>query len=195
MSAGPPSGPRRALRRLPQVLALAVIWVGLWGVASVKIVLGGLLVGLAVTWLFPMPILAALPVRPWPLLRLAGFLLVDLVRSGFSVAWVTLAQGPRARAGIVAVPMLTRSGRVATMIAGALSLAPGSFVLQLDRRRGVWYVYALGLHPVDGPRRVREQVLTLQRRVIAAFGPPDEVARSRADEPAGALSERTEERP
>lgn len=180
-------------RRLPQVLGLTLVWVALWGVPSPKIVLGGLLVAATVTLLFPIPVLDRLPVRPWPLLRLIGFLLVDLVRSGFAVGWETLRHGPRARAGIVAVPMLTRSGRVATMVAGALSLAPGSFVLQLDRRRGVWYVYALGITTATDVDRVREQVRTLQRRVIAAFGHPDEVARSRADVPAAPLSEQTED--
>jgi multicomponent Na+:H+ antiporter subunit E len=83
--------------------------------------------------------------------------------------------------------MLTRSGRVATMIAGALALAPGSFVLQLDQRRGVWYVYALGLAGPDDARRAREQVLVLQERVIAAFGHADDLALCRAartEEPA-----------
>ncbi len=181
------------VRRLPQVLGLTLVWVALWGVLSPKIVLGGLVVAVAVTLMFPMPLLDRLPVRPWPLLRLLGFLLVDLVRSGFSVGWETVRNGPRARAGIVAVPMLTRSGRVATMIAGTLALAPGSFVLQIDRRRRVWYVYALGVTSAADVERVREQVLTLQRRVIAAFGHPDEVARSRPDVPAHPLSERTEE--
>ncbi len=168
------------VRRLPQVLGLTMVWVALWGVVSVKIVVGGLLVALVVTWAFPMPLLDRLPFRPWPALRLVGFVLVDLVLSGFAVGWEILRYGPRARSGIVAVPMLTRSGRVATMIAGALALAPGSFVLQLDQRRGVWYVYALGLAGPEDARRVREQVLLLQQRVIAAFGHPDELALSRA---------------
>ena len=171
---------RTALRRLPQVLGLTLVWVALWGVVSVKIVVGGLLVALVVTLLFPMPLLDRLPFRPWPVLRLVGFLVVDLVRSGFAVSWETVRYGPRARSGVVAVPMLTRSGRVATMIAGALALAPGSFVLQLDRRRGVWYVYALGMAGPQDAQQVRRQVLTLQERVIEAFGHPDELALCRA---------------
>ncbi len=168
------------VRRLPQVLGLTMVWVALWGVLSVKIVVGGLLVALFVTWAFPMPLLERLPFRPWPVLRLAGFLLVDLVLSGFAVGWEILRHGPRARSGIVAVPMLTRSGRVAAVVAGGVALTPGSVVMQLDRRRGVWYVYALGLAGPDDARRVRAQVLRLQQRVIAAFGHPDELARCRA---------------
>jgi multicomponent Na+:H+ antiporter subunit E len=168
------------LRRLPTVFGLTLVWVALWGVLSVKIVVGGLLVALAVTLLFPAPVLERVPFRPWPVLRLVGFLLVDLLMSGFAVGWEILRYGPRARSGIVAVPMLTRSGRVAAVVAGAVALTPGSFVLQLDQRRGVWYVYTLGLAgPQDAPR-VRRQVLALQERVIAAFGHPDELTRSRA---------------
>ncbi|TCK25498.1 Na+/H+ antiporter subunit E [Pseudonocardia endophytica] len=166
--------------RVPQVLGLTLVWVALWGVVSVKIVLGGLVVALAVTLLFPTPVLERLPFRPLAVLRLVGFLLVDLVLSGFAVGWEILRYGPRARSGIVAVPMLTRSGRVATMIAGALALAPGSFVLQLDQRRGVWYVYALGLAGPEDARKVRAQVLLLQQRVIDAFGHDDEIALCRA---------------
>lgn len=179
------------VRRLPPVAGLTLVWVALWGVLSPKIVLGGVLVAVAIVVLFPLPLLDRLPVRPWPVLRLVGFLLVDLVLSGIVVAGQTLRHGPRARSGIIAVPMLTRSGRVATMIAGGLALTPRSFVLQIDRRRGVWYVYALGVTSSAEVEQVREQVLTLQRRVIAAFGHPDEVARSRAYAPAHPLSEHT----
>lgn len=163
-------------RRLPQVVWLTVVWVLLWGTVSVKIILGGLLVAVAVTLLFPMPMSGArLPLRPVRLLRLAGFLIVDLVVSGVQVSWETLRYGPRARAGIIAVPLLAGSDRVITMVAGALSLAPGSFVLQIDRRGRTWYVYALGLRGPADVERVRRQVLTLQRRVIAALGTPDEL--------------------
>jgi multicomponent Na+:H+ antiporter subunit E len=168
------------LRRWPQVLWLTVVHVLLWGTVSVKIVVGGLLVAVVVTALFPLPLLPRLPVRPWRLLRLLGFLVMDLVVSGAQVAWETLRYGPRARAGIVAVPLLTRSDRVITLIAGALSLAPGSFVLQIDRRgfdagEARWYVYALGLRGPDDADRVRRQVLSLQRKVIGAFGSPGEL--------------------
>lgn len=164
-------------RRLPAVLGLTVVWIGLWGELTPTIVVGGLLVAAAVTVLFPVPLLEPLPFRPWQVLRLLGYVLLDLVRGAAGVGWQVLRHGPRARAGIVAVPMLTRSGRVASMIAGALALAPGSFVLQLDQRRGVWYVYALGLTSAADAHRVRAQVDTMQRRVIAAFGNTEDLRR------------------
>ncbi|MHA6793219.1 Na+/H+ antiporter subunit E [Pseudonocardia bannensis] len=171
-----PTTPAPAANRWPQVIWLTVVWVLLWGTISVKIVLGGLLVAVIVTLLFPMPSTGPrLPFRPLPLLSLIGFLTYDLAVSGVQVSWETLRYGPRARAGIIAVPMLAGSDRVITMTAGALSLAPGSYVLQIDRRRGVWYVYALGLRGTGDVARVRRMVLYLQRRVIVAFGTAEEL--------------------
>jgi multicomponent Na+:H+ antiporter subunit E len=163
--------------RIPQVLWLTLVWVLLWGTVTGRTIAGGLLVATVVTVLFPLPPMASrLPLRPWRILRLAGFVAVDLLRSAVQVTWETLRHGPRARAGIIAVPLLAGSARVVAMVAAAISLSPGSFVLQLDRAGALWYVYVLGLAGPDDAERARRQVLELQRRVIAAFGTTDELA-------------------
>jgi multicomponent Na+:H+ antiporter subunit E len=154
----------------PQVWWLTVVWVLLWGRVTPTIVVGGVLVALAVTVLFPLPLLDRLPLRPWPLLRLGAFLVADLFRSGWHVAVETLRYGPRSRAGIIAVPLLTRSERLTTVIAGSVALTPGSFVLQIDRPGRVLYVYALGLRSPADAERTRSQVRRLQERVVAAMG-------------------------
>jgi multicomponent Na+:H+ antiporter subunit E len=158
------------MRRWPQVLWLTVVWVLLWGTVSVKIVVGGVLVAVAVTALFPMPVLPRLPFRPWALLRLGAYLLWDLVRSGAQVSWETLRYGRRARAGIVAVPLAAMDERVTTILAAAVALTPGTFVLQIDRAGGRLYVYALGLRAAPDAERVRRQLNVLQERVVRAVG-------------------------
>lgn len=162
------------------MLWLTVVWVLLWGTVSVKIVLGGLLVAVLVTALFPLPLLPRLPLRPWRLVRLLGFVLMDLFISGVQVSWEALWYGPRSRAGIVAVPLLSRSNWAITLTAGAVALTPGSFVLQIDRRgfdagEARLYVYALGLRDPEDAERVRTMVLRLQHKVIGAFGTPEEL--------------------
>ncbi len=155
---------------------LTLVWVLLWGSVSPATVLGGVLVAVLVTAVFPQPLVAGhLPVRPLQLLLLAGYLTGDLVVSGLNVSWETLRRGRRVTAGIVAVPLVTGSGRIATAVANAVSLAPGAFVLQIDRRRGVCYVYALGMRGPADAERVRRQALGLQRRVISALGTQDEL--------------------
>jgi multicomponent Na+:H+ antiporter subunit E len=158
------------VKRWPQVLWLTLVWVLLWGYVTPTIVVGGLVVGGVVTWLFPLPVLSRLPFRPWPLLRLVAFLVWDLFRSGWAVAVETLRYGRRSRAGIVAVPLLTDAERVVTLIAGAAALTPGSFVLQIDRAGCLLYVYALGLRSAADAEQVRTQMRRLQERVVAAVG-------------------------
>lgn len=163
--------------RLPQLIWLTAVWVLLWGTVDAKTLLGGALVATLVTVAFPLPLVGErLRVRPMRLLWLAGYLAADLVVSGVKIGWETLRHGPRATAGIVAVPLLTDSDWVATAVSNAVSLAPGTFVLQLDHQREVCYVYNLGMRGPADALRVRRQVLGMQRRVIAALGTPDEIA-------------------
>ncbi|MGH3973604.1 MAG: Na+/H+ antiporter subunit E [Pseudonocardiaceae bacterium] len=167
----------RIRTRLPQLVWLTVVWVLLWGTFSVKSMVGGVLVAVLVIVVLPLPLVGErLPVRPVRLLRLVGYLAYDLVVSSIKVSWETLRYGPRTTAGIVAVPLQTGSALVAAAVADAVSLAPGTFVLQIERRRGICYVYALGIRSPDDAKRVRQEVLALQRRVIHALGSRAEIA-------------------
>ena len=96
--------------------------------------------------------------------------------SGVEVSWQMLRHGPRARGAIVAVPLLSSSDRVVTVMANALSLSPGTMALQIDHDHGVWYVYALGPRDHAGVERARRRTLDMQRRVLAALGTPAETA-------------------
>lgn len=167
----------RIRARLPQLVWLTAVWVLLWGTFSVKSLVGGLVVGVLVITAFPLPLISQrLPIRPVRLLRLVGYLAYDLVVSSVKVSWETVRYGPRTTAGIVAVPLHTRSALVAAAVADAVSLAPGTFVLQIERRRGMCYVYALGVRRREDAERIRREVLALQRRVINAVGSPAEIA-------------------
>ena len=167
-------------RRIPQVLALALVWVLLWGSVTPMAVVGGLLIATLVTSLFPLPLLPErLPFRPLKVLRLVTYLAVDLVVSGVRVSIVTLVHGPRAASGIIGLPLCTSSDRTTTTVVAACALTPGSFALQIDRRRGRWYVYALGLHREGAVDRVRRDMMNLQMRVIDAIGSEDDVRRCR----------------
>lgn len=173
-------------RRIPQVLALAVVWVLLWGSLTPTAIIGGLLIGLVVTMLFPLPLLPdRLPFRPLKSLRLLVYLAIDLTVSGVRVSMVTLVRGPRARAGILGLPLYTDSDRAVTTIVAGCALTPGSYVLQIDRRRRRWYVYVLGLHREGSVERVRGQLMNLQMRVIDALGSDEEVRRCRQAVAAG----------
>ncbi len=163
--------------RLLEVGWLTVVWVLLWGTFSPLSVAGGVVVGTAVIAAFRFPPAAAhLPFRPLRLLGLAGYLAYDMVVSGAGVSWQTLRYGPAARGAVFAVPLLTASDRVVTVVANALSLSPGAMALQIDREHGRWFVYALGPRDRAGVERARRRTMEMQRRVIAALGTPGELA-------------------
>jgi multicomponent Na+:H+ antiporter subunit E len=171
----------RGLRaRLSRVAWLTLVWVLLWGTFSLQSVLGGVVVAVLVMALFPMPRLPdRLVVRPLRLLGLAAFLLYDLAASSVDVAWQIMRYGSDARGVIVAVPLLTSSGRVITIMANGLSLSPGAMALQIDQANRVWYVYALGPRDRAGAERARMRTMDMQRRVLATFGTAEELAEAR----------------
>jgi multicomponent Na+:H+ antiporter subunit E len=171
-------GPARRLRaRAPDLVWLTVVWVLLWGSVRPLTLVGGVVVAVAVTAVFRLPPAPdRLPVRPLRLLGLACYLLYDLVVSSVEVSWQTVRYGPRSRGAIVAVPLLTSSDWVVTVVANAFTLSPGTTVLQIDQRKGIWYVYALGPRDRAGVERARRQAMDMQRRVLAALGTREELA-------------------
>ena len=176
--------PRWSAQVRPRVLEicwLTLVWVLLWGTFTPLSIVGGVVVALAVIGAFRFPPAAPhLPVRPLRLLGLGGYLVYDMVVSGAGVSWQTLRYGRAARGAVFAVPLLSRSDRVVTVIANALSLSPGAMALQIDHQHGLWFVYALGPRDEAGVERTRRRTMDMQRRVIAALGTPEELALAQA---------------
>jgi multicomponent Na+:H+ antiporter subunit E len=169
-------GRRWLLRRLPLVAWLTLVWVMLWGTFDLGTLFFGLVVALLVSTVFPLPTINTnIVVRPLRLLQLVAYLAWDLVSSTLRVSWQAVRHGPKAKSGIVAVTLRTDSDHITAMVANAVSLAPGKFVLQIDRVNRICYVYALGMGP-DDVESVRCEVLALERRVVHAVGSANEVA-------------------
>lgn len=166
--------------RAPGVIVLTVVWVLLWGSFSTLSVVGGVAVAVALQAVIRMPVIPErLPLRPLRVAALVGFLARDVVVSSVGVAWQTLRYGPRACGTVVGVPLLTPSARVVTVLADAISLTPGSMVLQIDQGSGVMYVYALGPRDRAAAERIRRQAMDVQCRVLAALGTAEQVALAR----------------
>ncbi|GAA5135038.1 Na+/H+ antiporter subunit E [Pseudonocardia adelaidensis] len=166
--------------RLPSALWLALVWVLLWGTFTPASIVGGVLVAVLVIALFRLPPATdRLPVRPLRLAGLVLFLLWDLVVSGAEVGWQVLRYGPRARGAIMAIPLISSSDLVVTVMATALTLSPGTMALQIDHDHDVWYVYSLGPRDGAGVERARRRALDMQRRVLAALGTPQELSIAR----------------
>jgi multicomponent Na+:H+ antiporter subunit E len=168
----------RAARRRNQAVAMIVlvtVWVLLWGTLSWANVLGGLVVGLVVLTVFPLPpVTFAGRVHPVPLLRFALRFLRDLVVASVQIAALALRFGHPPLGAIIAVRLRVRSDLNLTLTAEALSLVPGSLIVEVDRDAGILYVHVLGVRDRAEVERFRDGVLELEARLIAAIGSAEE---------------------
>lgn len=179
------AGVARFGRRAPAALWLFVVWLMLWGSIAPSVVLFGVLVSVGVVLLFRLPAISApLRLRPVRLLVLLGYLAADLLTSAVQIGWHALRYGPSIRAAVVRVPVLSDVEPVVVLAANLCSFGPGKFVLQIDRAGGAFYIYGFPARSDAERDRMRVEVMRLQRAVIRAFAPADEVRalRSSAEE-------------
>jgi multicomponent Na+:H+ antiporter subunit E len=149
----------------------------LWGTWSWANVLSGLLVALVVLTLLPLPhVVGGMRVRPLPLLVFLGHFVVDLFASGADVAWQALRPGGVHRTAIVQVRLRVDSDLLLTMVAEAISLVPGSLVLDLDREQRVMTLHLLPARDLEDVQRKKAHVLVVERRLVQAFGSAADVA-------------------
>jgi multicomponent Na+:H+ antiporter subunit E len=155
---------------LPLVVWLALVWVTLWGELSLGNVLGGLVTGLVVSWLLPLPILdPGIRVNPWGLVRFLVWFAWDLVVSTLRVVWWVAHPGDPP-AEIVRVRLRTSSEAMTVMLMVALSTVPGSLVVEAYMERRELVLHVLGMTGDGVAGRVRSDVEGLESRIVGAFG-------------------------
>ncbi|MGY3204500.1 Na+/H+ antiporter subunit E [Streptomyces sp. TE5632] len=161
----------RVRHHLPMVGWLWLLWILLWGSVSPVVLVGGLLVATAVVGTFSLPpVLPGAVPRPLAIGRLLIDLLTDLVGSGATVAWQVLRHGGRTSAAIVEVPLHVDSDLLITAVAEFTTIAPGTLVVEIDRRRQRLYVHTLPVRGEADIARRRKAVQAVERRVARAVG-------------------------
>jgi multicomponent Na+:H+ antiporter subunit E len=171
----------RLRHQLPLLVWLVVVWNLLWGTFSWANLLGGAAVALVVTTLLPLPAVEASGrFRPLAAMSFVGRFLVDLLISSVEVSWLAFRPG-RHRSAIITVQLRTDSDLLLTVIAEALSLVPGSLVLDLDREHSVMAIHLVQVRDLEHVERQRANVLGMEDRVVRAFGSAEDIAR--LDEP------------
>ena len=166
----------RIWQQLPLLVVLVLLWMMLWGSLTPLTIVTGVIVAVGVTRAFYLP-----PVELsgrfnplWFVVFLARFLL-ELVKASFQVAWRALSPSPIGRSSVVAVQLLTRSDFITTLTAIAVSLIPGSIVVEVDRAGGVLYVHAIGAAKREQIDKVRDDVLDIEVLIVRALGSTDDL--------------------
>ena len=167
----------RGVRQLPLLGWLVLVWMLLWGTWSWANLLSGIVVAVLVTVVLPLPpVTEHARFRPLAVLSFVGHFLVDLGVSSVQVAWEAVRPGGPVRAAIIEVELRTDSDLLLTLIAETLTLVPGSIVLDVDRTRKVFLMHVLPVRTEADVDRVRAGVLTVEERLVKAFGSAREIA-------------------
>jgi len=172
------SGALRLRHQLPVLSWLVLVWILLWGSFSWANLLSGILVAVLVTNVLPLPaVVGGVRVHPGALLVFLGYFVKDLVVSSAQVAWQAIRPSGMEQGAIIAVQLRTDSDLLLTLIAEALTLVPGSIVLDLDRPRRTLGIHLLHVDDRDDLEDQRAGVLTTEDRVVRAFGTAEDIAR------------------
>jgi len=166
------------ITRLLTTVWLTVVWVLLWGTASVANLVTGLAVALLLTFGFPIARSASARVRPVAVVRLGLWFVGALVVANLRVAREVVRPRLRLDQGLVAVPLRATSMLVTAFVANAISLTPGTLTVEAlpdpDTAESADSDIAHVLHvhslTTSDPAVVRAQCLAVETLVVAAFG-------------------------
>ncbi|WP_350348801.1 Na+/H+ antiporter subunit E [Agromyces sp. G08B096] len=166
-----PSRWRSAWRQLPLLVALVVLWLLLWDHIDVLTVVTGVLLAIGVTRaLYLPPVLLSGRFNPWRGLLLGLRMMFDVVVASLQVAGLAIWPWWKPMNSLIAVQLLTRSDLVTTLTAEAISVVPGTVVVDIDRERGLLYLHALGTRTAADIDRTRRNVLGTEERIVLAIG-------------------------
>ncbi|MFC8296167.1 Na+/H+ antiporter subunit E [Micromonospora orduensis] len=157
---------------------LVLVWNLLWGRISWGNLVSGLLVGSAVLVFFPLPAVTfGGRLRPRALLVFAGRFVVELVSASLHVARIAVQPGYRPRGAIIAVTLRVRTDLNMALTAEAVTLVPGTLILEVDRESATLYLHVLDTHGPADLGAARERTLALERRIVRAVGSAAELRR------------------
>lgn len=128
-------------------LALMAMWLLLHNSASPATILGGALVALAGPWAMAALQTERLRIRSlMALIRLAGLVLFDIVRSNIAVATIILHKKRRKGvAGFIVIPLDLRNRFGLTLLALIVTSTPGTLWVQYNSQRGTLLLHVLDL--------------------------------------------------
>lgn len=137
------------IRRILPHPILTVTLVLVWLLLLNELSAGGVVVAAVVGVIVPIATAPYWPDRPklrvgWPMFSYLGLVLWDIVVASFEVAWILLVRpNDRLKAGWLVVPLDVRSPEAITVLAGTISLTPGTVSVDVSACGRSLLVHAL----------------------------------------------------
>jgi multicomponent Na+:H+ antiporter subunit E len=171
------------ITELPLVIWLVIVWGALWQDFGPGNLVFGAVIAYAVVNFFYLP-----PVELtgrfnvlWVVPFLGRFLL-QLVTASVEVFWLAVSKGPKLRNAVVAVELRSHSDFLVTATGHALSLIPGSLVLEVDRSTSTLYLHCLNVASEEDAEVIRRDVRATEAWLIRIMGTRADFAALRAEE-------------
>ena len=160
----------RIWQQLPLLIGLVLVWMLLWGQFTLLSFLTGLAIALVVPIVFYLPpVELSGRINLWRALVFAVTFAIEAAAGSVVVAAVAFGKKVRHNA-VIAVPLRTRSDFILTATATAVSLVPGSHILEIDRENATLYVHFLNTPTLESVEKARRSVYSLERRIVLAIG-------------------------
>ncbi|MHA7220338.1 Na+/H+ antiporter subunit E [Arthrobacter sp. MDT1-48-3] len=168
---------------LPLVIWLVLVWGALWQDFSPgNLVFGAVLAYVVVNFFYLPPVELTGRFNVLWLIPFLGRFLVKLVTASADVFWLALTRGPRLRNAVVAVTLRSHSDFLVTATGHAISLIPGSLVLEVDRSTSTLYLHCLNVDSPEDAEAIRRDVLTTEAWLVRIMGTRADLASLRAEE-------------
>ncbi len=155
------------MRRVGAALWLTVVWIVLWESYDLLAVVGGLTVATVLVVALPREASGFDAFRPLPVLRFLGRYAWQVIEANAIVAWEVITPGEGINEGIIAIPVPGASDPVVLALSNAISLTPGTLLVEIDRDPTVLYVHVLHLRDLD---QARLDIFKMERALTLAFG-------------------------
>ncbi|MFC4223765.1 Na+/H+ antiporter subunit E [Lysinibacter cavernae] len=163
-------------------LGLVAIWVLLWGQLNPMTIITGVLVSVIVGRVFYLP-----PVdfggrfSPWHFLLFSLRMIWDVVSASLHVAWLAIDWRYTPSNAVIAIDLHTRNDLIMTWTVEAISLVPGTIVIEADREERRLFLHVLDVDNAEDIEKLRLSVRATEERLTMAFGSRNEVQRMLAE--------------
>lgn len=180
--------PQRATLRqeLPLLAWMVLVWGALWQDFSPGNLVFGLVLSLLTINLFKLPpVILSGRFNIWRALVFVLRFLWDVVLASFEVMYLAVFRGPKTKSAVITVSLRTESDLLVTAVGHVLTLVPGSFVVEVDRRSSTLYLHVLNVKDQAGIDKARSDVLDIEARLIRMMGSKGELAALNAESTSG----------
>lgn len=183
---------RRIRQRLTTGTWLLLVWVAVRGSITPASIIGGVLLVTVLMALFRRGLAASTSrhtIHPWWVVRYVAHFLYELVKANVEVALAVLFPSRvEHKRAIIEVPLPRSSRLVGAVLANAVSLTPGTSIIEVSQEPPSFHVHVLDMSSAD---EIRSSIAELHWRLVRALGPVE--AREAVEADAAELRRRVAE--